>query len=807
MGSVAYEDYEPREMALKEVRRRISEESWQSRVNDARAREQVVKDIAERIARGESQNRAIRATTEESKRSATLRDLVSYRSLGFAGLIDRRTPREPEIPQWMRDVVEIARMANPSISVAQVEQILVTKFGRGTAPSATTMKRMWNEVGLERRVGRPEAPGSAAKAEPVVEALAAAGFALLRASEAETGAVERLVDTVLAAAKDLPKPGPPDAEEVALRNARGQLTAKYNKSRRKGPDEVIGPSHRSAAEKALDRDLGRLSFKDQRRETIEQKVWALVSLPGLNTLNGRIEDLRGPQGRLLGELCGYEYQAETIRKVVSEWSVAGLGPALQQTHGETWHRVSVERWETDYRAAVAYVDNNVKPLWTAQFTKCAKVSSTGRVQPALVTTFINTGVGVPIFFETYSGTAPLPARVLQLLKRAEEQTEQPVGRLTVIDGECCSASLLLEFKVEFRDLIVPLPESMVTPERFRFGPGSAFQAYRDGDRIREGRITLTDSKNANVTVEARAIIIERRGKETWTVLVTLADATLWSCRALAEAYFRRWPAQEGFFRQANQAVGLKQVHGYGKRLVTNTAVMTQLEELAARTERTEQRQALNKKQCLELIDELAQVQQELDQVSRYRAKREERIDEAVVAERTHTRAFAEAATELREATQKEREGEQRRNKLDEQHAKLAARVEKTHEQRLKWDAEREKLESRKEILEADVSQDTIFTTMKVTLCMLLQFFVREYMPHRRIEWATFLSRIAVLPGRRETTDHTVTTFIHGNRRDVELMTALDKACQGINERRLNYKGKLLQYRVDWPEGPPEGWSS
>ncbi|GAG20007.1 unnamed protein product, partial [marine sediment metagenome] len=255
-----------------------------------------------------------------------------------------------------------------------------------------------------------------------------------------------------------------------------------------------------------------------------------------------------------------------------------------------------ERWETDYRSYVVYIDNVIKPLWTDLFTKAAKVSCTGRVQPALTTTFINTGVGVPIHFETYSGTAPLAPRVLDLLKRVEKETDQPVGCLTVIDGECCSALLLQQFKLDERDLVVPLSAKMIKPERFRFGRGSAFKPYRDGDLIREGRITLRDSRDKTVEVDARAIVIQPRGKERWHVLVTLADPEVWTCRELADAYYGRWPNQEGFFRSANQSVGLKEVHGYGKRVVTNTTVLTQLEELEAQMARNHERQAKNAKQ-------------------------------------------------------------------------------------------------------------------------------------------------------------------------------------------------------------------
>jgi hypothetical protein len=786
-----------------EVHRRISAESWEARVEDARERETIVTEILRRVGSGESQNSAISAVVPVSKRSATLRDLVGYRREGFEGLIDRRTPREPTIPHWVREAVQVARRANPSITVEAVTKI-VQDAHRRTAPSGTTIKRIWNEAGLERPRGRPETPTTGLV---VIEQLQAAGFQMLRAAEAETRAVERLVDTVMEVAEALPDPGPPPAKEMALRNPRGQLTRKYNRARRKRPEEPFASTHRAADEKAAARDLGRLQFRGQQRETIEQKVWGLVHLPGLPTLRGRIEDLRGPQGRLLQELCGYAYQAETVRKVVSEFTLAGLGPRLQQTQAETWHQVSVERWETDFRATVVYVDNNVKPLWTGLFTKCAKVSSTGRVQPALATTFINTGVGVPICFETHSGTAPLAPRVLKLLEQVEKNSEQPVGRLTVIDGECCSAALLKEFKDAKRDLVVPLPAPLVKAERFSFGPGSAFQPYRDNDRIREGLITLHDSKDSKLSVDARAIIIERRTKETWTVLVTLADPEVWSCRRLADAYFGRWPYQEGFFRRANQAVGLKQVHGYGKRVVVNTGVLTRIEDLDARIPQAGDKQAAHAKELLEGEASMASIRQEREKIARYRAKREERVDAGLAANESHTRAFATATAELRQAMEQERGLDQRHRTLEAKQKQLASRAERVQAQLAKWKEERQKLDGRREIIEADVSQDVLFTTMKLTLAMLVHFVGVEYMPHRPIEWSTFLNRIALLPGHRETAEDAITVTIYGNDRDIELMQALHKSCLAINARRLTCEGRLLQYRVDWPNGAPEGWFS
>ncbi len=355
---MAAKPYEPRSEELKDVRRRISEASWLDRVKDARRRERVVEKVLAGRG-GESQNAAIAATVGQSKRSATLRDLSNYAAEGFEGLIDRRTPREAEIPIWVRDAIEVARMANPSISVEAIDEILKNKYS--SSPSSTLTKRIVKEANLARGVGRPVSQGPGLVE---VEPLEAAGFQLVRAAEAETGAVGRLVDTVMEVAAELPAPGPVLAAEKALRDREGHLTTRYNRSRRKAPGELIGPAHRTMAEKAEERDLGRLSFRGQKRETVERRVWALASLPAVTPLNGRIEDLRGPWGRLLEEMCGYAYQAETIRKMVSEFSVAGLGTRLKETHAATWHEVSVERWETAYQAAVVYVDNNVKPLWT-----------------------------------------------------------------------------------------------------------------------------------------------------------------------------------------------------------------------------------------------------------------------------------------------------------------------------------------------------------------------------------------------------------------------------------------------------------
>jgi hypothetical protein len=690
-------------------------------------------------------------------------------------------------------VIETARLVDASIDVGEIRQVLAKQF---TEPaSETTIKRVLVEAGLERSVGRPrkEEKSGAVK----VEQLGAAGLELVRAAEAETSAVEDLVEGVMEVAAKLPEAGPVDETEQKLRDKHGQFTARYNRARRKKGGEEVGQAYRTVAEKAETKDLGRLSLKHQKRETIESKVWGLLSMPVL-TLGNRIDELYGPRGKFLEGICGYAYMPETLRKTISEWTVAGVGTVFHQVHGASWHRVSVERWERGYQAAVLYVDKTAKPLWTSKFTKAAKVASTGRVQPALVSTYVHTGAGVPIYFETYSGSAPLSPRVLDLLEEVEQRAEYPVGRLTVIDGECCSASLLKAFKERQRDLVTPLSSTLSKPERIRFDRGSAPQVYREGDTIREGTTVLTDSKNKSIQVEARAIVIEQRTKEEWTVLATLADRDEWSARKLADIYYSRWPKQEGFFRLGNGAVSLNKVQGYGKRVVTNTSVVTKLDELEQKLERKQAKLETHREELAEIEASVQELAKEQGRVERYVAKRQERVDAALAAEKTGTSSFAQAVSELRESSDELAQMEARGAKLEDAHQKVSQQIDKTEEQTKKWKRQRTKLEGRREILEADVAQDVLFTSLKLTLAMLVHFVVVEYFPHRPMEWTTFLSRLALLPGRRETTQTAVTTFIEANDRDVRLMEALENACKRINKRRLLYKGRRLRYVIEWP---------
>jgi hypothetical protein len=88
----------------------------------------------------------------------------------------------------------------------------------------------------------------------------------------------------------------------------------------------------------------------------------------------------------------------------------------------------------------------------------------------------------------------------------------------------------------------------------------------------------------------------------------------------------------------------------------------------------------------------------------------------------------------------------------------------------------------------------------------MHYVVVEYFRRRRMEWTTFLSRLALLSGRRERTDTTETIYIQANERDKKLMEALDAACQEVTKRRTTYKGRLLRYVLEWPKTAKAGAS-
>ena len=273
----------------------------------------------------------------------------------------------------------------------------------------------------------------------------------------------------------------------------------------------------------------------------------------------------------------------TLDLFTRELKFLGVASTLWEVHARCW-LAQTKAWGDPRSAMVLYIDETNKPVWTELFSQSSKVSCVGRVMPSLEVVAFHSGYGVPLWQVTYSGRAPMVREVPPLLDRFRDVTEgAEVGRIVVIDAEGNSIPFLkgLESGNPSRGWVTRLrPLWLKNKDIFN---RTNYHGYRDGDRIRMGVADFEDPDNGKggKPFRMRVIEIERRSTKTMTYLGASETLSLrdWSESALADLYFDRWPNQEADFRAVNQAVGFKDVHGYGKQLVDNVSVVTELDEL------------------------------------------------------------------------------------------------------------------------------------------------------------------------------------------------------------------------------------
>jgi hypothetical protein len=368
---------------LQGVKSRISAESWQRRVAQARADEVVVKQILDAVDACGSLNDAMAKHLPPSRRSWALRRIPGYREQGFEALIDSRTPREPKTSRACRQVVQTARTANPGITVAEVMQILqqqkVTPL-----PSASTIKREFTRVDDRRRYRerKQEAAGK------VVE-LPFAGGELLLGAEVETGGIGALTASVteLAERAKVEAQGATAAKDVEHRDHLGHFTGTYNRQRRRKRGEEIAEYLRPAAEKAEGRVPTWPRFVHEEAATIEAKLRMLTFGWMVATTKGWAA-LRAPDVAGLEALTGFAYMPSTLAKMVSALAISGAGTLLLEAVGQHWHALAQSRWGEPGAMAALYVDNHAKEVWSSLFTQSGKVSHRNRVMPCITTTYV-----------------------------------------------------------------------------------------------------------------------------------------------------------------------------------------------------------------------------------------------------------------------------------------------------------------------------------------------------------------------------------------------------------------------------------
>lgn len=540
-------------------------------------------------------------------------------------------------------------------------------------------------------------------------------------------------------------------------------------------------------------------------EVIERKLLGLIASPMIG--GGRWDGIRVFQGdKLLEEVCGFPYMPGTLDKFTRELKYAGVASTMWEVHARLWLTLS-SNWGDERRAAICYIDGTTKPVWTSLFSQSAKVSLVGRVMPALEQVAFHTGYGVPLWMLTHSGRAPLVKVVPDALNELDKICgPSSVGRLVVIDAEANSIPFLkgLEQSEPSRTWVTRLKEEWVKNKRI-FNRTN-YKAYRDGDRVRMGIADFKDPDGG--TFRMRVVEVERRtsGKLTYLGASIILDDREWKANEIADLYFDRWPSQEANFRAVNKAVGLKEVHGYGKQLVDNISVITELDKLSLKARNAEY--LLHQQQSKENIYEQEVREDKLILGRKIRRQKTVRkhIKDKLKPGDTIKPSLQKMVKEQNTLADEIVKKTDKLSKSKERYEKAKSKVEKTQKRLVGYEEHKAILESRRKIFAHDVELDSLFSLMKVGLVLMITYVLREYFGGACMEAITFLDRVATLPARlRKTKGMEILTFEY-NRRDPDVMSLLETHCDAINKRGLHTRsGRKLRIQIEsapLPSRPP-----
>jgi len=444
--------------------------------------------------------------------------------------------------------------------------------------------------------------------------------------------------------------------------------------------------------------------------------------------------------------------------------------------------------------AAIYIDNHAKEVWSSLFTLSGKVAHINRIMPCITTTYAHTGAGTPLVLSVQSGSAPLAPRLVQLVAQAEKILETDVKRAVIIDAEGSTFDLLESFAKAKRVMVTPLKPSRLPDLELTYSAGSYYRPYRDNDELRIAQATLLH-KSTGRSLEIGVLLVRRAHRDAETVLLTTGLELGMEGRDLADLYFARWPVQENDFKEMN-VLGLSEHRGNCGRIVSNVAVVSEIERLESRASR-------DAKAIDQLSDEIGTCVRNAEEREREHqraqsalATRRRRFDDHVAQSKTsgkafievaldhqralvHAEACAKAATTARAAVDK---NNTRRAKLDTQREQIATR--------------RARLEPQRAIRQLDVAQDAILTATKLTAAQLISFVLREYLGSLAMTPATFIQRVFTIRGRKELRPAEELIVFYENFRDPDINDALRDACEHLNMRALQRDGRTLRFSVE-----------
>lgn len=803
----------------KMVAERLGPVALSQRLATARERAAMLSNVSRR-GPGVSEREAVRRLRPEVKWPTYLGRRGRYADMGLDGLVDARLPWAGKVTANVRETLVSGRREDPAARVGDLRREVVVSCG--TTLSESTVKRVLRKAGVNRpqggvpgprkqdgkRIG--QGPGcrnnvggdgtggrdlgwfeGAEEVEPP-QRLELAGMKLLEVGARKTGLLKELVDGIVTEVSALETGKEYQGPDLAGRDDQGRFVGEYNERYRKN-GENLGPGFVSVSIKRETKDPARFKIAQVSEEVIERKVLALMSLP-VFTANG-MEVLRAPSGGWLEEVCGFPYMPATLEKMLRELKYVGVAEAL-------WGRAAKVMLEQQKKwmgptpvMTATYIDSTSKPLWTGLFTKSGKVASNGRVMPCLQAVMVHTGVGVPVYVETFSGRAGLQEHCERILGKLERLAGAVISRIVVMDAEANSARLLKRLEDDERPWVTLFKGNLLKGKEVIDRHGS--WQYRNGDRLSEGEMELPlGPREGDGIYRVRVVEVTHRGTGNVSTIGTCLKAEDYDAKAVADLYYQRWPCQEGNIRALKQGTGFEHIHGYGKELVTNVGVITELEKVSQRLAKTMTRldTAKNSRRDLEprLLDATRQ-----EGLVRARAKG---LDERIERFRKGNDASPKYTKALEQRIELDVQRRQR-----EKDAAALKRTAETLDERVKRNEEKANelrtraadLGDQRFIYRNDTELDSLASLMKVCFAFSIEWVLRVVFGGAAMEYGTFLGRMAALKGWYRQTTRADYVVLDWNERDPDTMVLLRAGVVRLNALALTARsGRPLRFIMD-----------
>lgn len=559
------------------------------------------------------------------------------------------------------------------------------------------------------------------------------------------------------------------------RNERGQFTKEYNQQ-----ESVQQMRFASIELKRFRCDFGRMDLFKTTIKTIERKVLAILALP-LITLNGEIRHVNTVLGNALQGFCGYNYKQATLERFLRELKYLGISEELLCSQIRFWH----EKWQKNHSQLELpflcyYIDGNIKPVWSKYRVKQNKVTMLGRVMGSLEQVFVNDCFGHPIYFETYSGHAPMGVYTLSLMEKVEQYLEGIEGttfvnRVLVMDGLHNSVETLRALAKQNRyHYITTLDDNQWSERKIRF-ENLPERDQRGTATLYDGEIELEDSFETGYLITVRTIRVEwDNGKRT--VLLTSLLAKMVGPSLVVKGYFERWPQQELVFRGMKGFSSLHRVAGYGSPLVEEPKVREKQQEL-------EEKLQFLKVQLQKPLEELAQETEALTVlIEKERVLRaKSRIENGKrILESSDMKTLQTCTNEIKKVQQRMKT------------------IENAHKDGLKTlhkcEASFLRLQGKEVVYQIDVELDQILTYFRVSLSNICAYFLKEDRKMSPLSFSTLMQSILFLNGEVEETHKQRRIVLMRNSKEPALMKKLEKALIKLNSLSLKtLSGKHYEF--------------